>query len=92
MGEQGERERPTPKAPAEQGLSDLARGYRAAERYSAAGISLAAAVGVFTWLGHWVDGKVGTATPWFTIAGAVLGMTGGFISFFRTVLGKRQRP
>jgi ATP synthase protein I len=92
MEEQGDRERQARKASADQGLSDLAKGYRLAERYSAAGISLAAAVGIFTWLGHWVDGKVGTETPWFTIAGAVLGMAGGFISFFKTVLGKSQKP
>ena len=43
------------------------------------------------WFGHWLDGKVGNQKPWFLIAGAVLGMTGGFISFFRQVLGKTKK-
>ena len=34
--------------------------------------------------------KVGTRTPWFLSLGALMGMVGGFISFFRTVLGKRK--
>ena len=77
----------------EKGLSDLAEGYRKASPYIAASTSLVAAVGVFTGLGIWLDKKLGTA-PWLTLVGAVLGMTGGFISFFRTVLGKRttRRP
>ncbi len=74
----------------EQGLSSLAEGYRKASPYIAASTSLVAAVGVFTGIGIWVDRKVGTTVPWFTLLGAVLGMTGGFISFFRTVLGKNK--
>jgi len=83
----GDRER---RSPDEQGLSDLAAGYRKASPYMAASTALVASVGLFTWAGIWVDGRVGTKVPWFTILGAVLGMTGGFISFFRTVLGKRK--
>lgn len=82
----GDRERGTED---EKGLSSLAEGYRKASPYIGASTTLVAAVGVFTGLGIWLDRKVGTEVPWFTIAGAVLGMTGGFISFFRTVLGKR---
>jgi ATP synthase protein I len=82
----GDRERGTDD---EKGLSSLAEGYRKASPYIAASTSLVAAVGIFTGLGIWLDGKVGTSGPWFTLAGLVVGMTGGFISFFRTVLGKR---
>jgi F0F1-type ATP synthase assembly protein I len=74
----------------EKGLSSLADGYRKASPYIAASTSLVAAVGVFTGIGIWVDRKVGTTVPWFTLLGAVLGMTGGFISFFKTVLGKKK--
>ena len=42
-------------------------------------------------VGIWVDRKVGTEVPWFTILGAVLGMAGGFISFFRVVLGSSRK-
>lgn len=75
--------------PEQKGLSNLAEGYRKAAPYIGASTSLVAAVGLFTWAGIWLDGKFGTR-PWLTILGAVLGMTGGFISFFRTVLGKKR--
>jgi ATP synthase protein I len=81
----GDRER---RSPDEQGLSNLAEGYRKASPYIAASTSLVAAVGVFTGLGIWLDKKLETS-PWLTLLGVVIGMTGGFISFFKTVLGKR---
>ncbi len=85
MAGPGDRERGTED---EKGLSDLAEGYRKASPYIAASTSLVAAVGVFTGLGIWLDRRFGTL-PWLTLAGVVVGMTGGFISFFRTVLAKR---
>ena len=87
MSGPGDRERGTPE---EQGLSSLAEGYRKAAPYLGASTTLVASVGLFTWAGIWLDGKIGWKVPWFTILGAVIGMTGGFISFFRTVLGKRK--
>ena len=83
----GDRER---RNPDDNGLSGYAAAYQKASPYMAASTTLVASVGLFTWAGIWVDGRVGTKVPWFTILGAVLGMTGGFISFFRTVLGKRK--
>jgi F0F1-type ATP synthase assembly protein I len=74
----------------EGGLSDLAEGYRKGAPYIAASSQLVAAVGVFTALGWWLDEKLDHEVPWLLMAGAVVGMTGGFISFFRTVLGKRK--
>jgi F0F1-type ATP synthase assembly protein I len=50
--------------------------------------SLVGAVAGCTLLGYWLDQKVGTRTPWFTLGGALFGMVGGFVSFFRQVLGK----
>jgi F0F1-type ATP synthase assembly protein I len=74
----------------EQGLSNLARGYQGAAPYMAASTQLVASVALFSLLGWWLDGKLGHETPWMLLLGAGLGMTGGFISFFRTVLGKRK--
>jgi F0F1-type ATP synthase assembly protein I len=74
----------------DEGLSSLAEGYRKASPYIAASTSLVSAVALFTLGGVWLDRKLGNQVPWFTLLGAALGMTGGFISFFRTVLGKRK--
>jgi ATP synthase protein I len=71
------------------GLSSFAKGYRGAERYAGASMTLVAAVGGFAALGYWLDKKAGNQVPWFLMAGAVIGMVGGFINFFRAVLGKK---
>ena len=71
-------------------LSDVGEGYRKGAPYMAASSSLVGAVVVFTFLGHWLDGKLGLKVPWLTMAGAVVGITGGFISFFRAVLKEKK--
>ena len=75
----------------EEGLSNLASAYQKAGPYLSASTSLVASVGMFTAIGWWIDRKVGTQKPWFLIGGSVLGMVGGFISFFRQVLGKQRK-
>jgi len=72
------------------GLSNLADAYQKAGPYLGASTSLVVAVGGLAWLGWWIDQKVGNRTPWFLLLGALLGMVGGFVSFFRTVTGKRR--
>jgi ATP synthase protein I len=63
--------------------------YRKAAPYMSAATSLVGAVAGMTLLGFWIDKKVGNVqTPWFTLLGVVLGMAGGFVSFFRQVMGK----
>ena len=76
----------------ERGLSNLAEGYQKSAPYIAASTQLVAAVAVFSLLGWWLDGKLGHERPWFLLVGAAFGMIGGFISFFKTVLGKRKEP
>jgi F0F1-type ATP synthase assembly protein I len=73
------------------GLSNLASAYQKAGPYIAASTTLVASVGLFAAAGWWIDRKVGTEKPWFLIAGSLLGMAGGFISFFRQVLGKQTK-
>jgi ATP synthase protein I len=85
-----DRERRTPED--EQGLSNLAAGYRKAAPYMGASTTLVASVGGFAWFGYWLDGKLGHTTPWLLIVFALLGMLGGFISFFRIVLGSTRKP
>jgi ATP synthase protein I len=74
----------------ERDLSDLAASYRTAGPYMAASTRLVAAVGIFTALGWWGDEKLSHRVPWMLLLGAAVGMVGGFVSFFRTVLGKRK--
>lgn len=88
MTEPGDRER---REREEEGLSSLAQAYRKAAPYTAASTSLVIAVGGFTWLGIKADAWWGTS-PWLTLAGVFVGMTGGFISFFRTVLRNAKTP
>ncbi len=71
----------------EEGLSSLAEGYRKAAPYLAASTQLVAAVGVFTFLGYRLDRWLHHEVPWLLMIGAAVGAVGGFISFFRTVLG-----
>jgi F0F1-type ATP synthase assembly protein I len=54
-------------------------------------LQLAITVVVCFFLGRWLDDALGTA-PWLMLAGLALGVTGGMISFFRTViaLGKAE--
>ena len=47
-----------------------------AARYTGAGLEFAVAVGLFTWLGHWADGRFGT-DPWWTVIGALVGVAAG---------------
>jgi len=67
----------------------LGEDYRKAAPYMSAATSLVGAVAGMTLLGFLLDRKLGNRqTPWFTLVGALLGMVGGFVSFFRQVLGK----
>ncbi len=49
------------------------------------GIQLAAAIVLFFFVGHWLDGKFDTS-PWLAITGAALGIAGGLIKFIKSAL------
>jgi ATP synthase protein I len=74
----------------DEGLSNLAEAYRKAAPYMAASTQLVASMGVFIALGWWGDKKLGHTTPWLLLVGAGVGMVLGFVSFFKTVLGKKS--
>jgi F0F1-type ATP synthase assembly protein I len=80
---------PDDKGGRQSGAANLGEAYRKAAPYMGAASSLVGAVAGCTLLGYFIDRKVGTQTPWFTLGGALFGMVGGFVSFFRQVLGKR---
>jgi F0F1-type ATP synthase assembly protein I len=48
------------------------------------GFQLAAAVAVFLLIGIWLDDRFSTSPLW-TLVGLAIGVTGGFIKFFRAV-------
>lgn len=75
----------------DEGLSDLAAGYRKAAPYIAASTQLVVSVMVFTALGYAGDRWLGHRVPWMLMIGSVVGMVGGFLSFFKTVLGTKKR-
>jgi len=64
---------------------------RASGPFLTLGIQLALTVVAFFFLGRWLDDRFRT-TPWLMLGGLARGVTGGMISFFRTViaLGKKE--
>ncbi len=54
-------------------------------RYGQIGIVLVTPMGVLGFAGHWLDRRLGTE-PWLLLAGLILGMAAGFVSFLRVVL------
>jgi len=64
--------------------SDWVRVVREAAPYLGIGSSLAVTVLVGFGLGHWADGRLGTA-PWLLLLGGALGIGLGLWHFYRTV-------
>jgi F0F1-type ATP synthase assembly protein I len=56
------------------------------------GLQFAASILLFLFVGHWLDGRLGTR-PWLLIAGALVGGAAGFYSMYRqlVVLPARRR-
>ena len=49
------------------------------QRYAGVGVQFAATIGVFTFVGHWADGKLGSS-PWLMIVGVFVGFATGLVS------------
>lgn len=62
---------------------------RDAARYTQVGMMIVAPMAVFGGMGYWLDARWGSS-PWLLLAGLLLGMAGGFTSFFRFVLPARR--
>lgn len=58
---------------------------RAVAPFLTLGIQLAVTVVVFFFIGQCADGYFGTK-PWLMVGAVLLGITGGMIKFFRTVI------
>ena len=85
-----ERRKKEEKEEEKEGLSNLAESYRKGAPYMAASTQLVGAVAVFSIVGWKLDEWLEHRTPWLLLVGALLGMIGGFVSFFKTVLGKSK--
>jgi ATP synthase protein I len=68
----------------------IASSYRKAGPFLDASWQLVGAVGLWTLVGWWLDGKLHTG-PWMLVGGAVLGMIVGFYLFFRALAAIGQR-
>ena len=57
---------------------------RAYLKYSGLAFQLVATILIFVYLGHWIDGKMGNETPWFTLLLAIVAVVG---SMYRLIKG-----
>lgn len=73
-------------------FSGLSDSYRKIAPYLNVGYVWAASVILFTFIGTKMDAHWQTK-PWFTVAGALFGVIGGFYHFLKTVLkvGKTEK-
>ena len=60
-------------------------------RYSGIALQMAVVLGGFAYLGHWLDQRFRLATPWFTLAGCLIGLTLSMAQVLRQ-LNQRPRP
>lgn len=82
----GERERrPTGGTPPE----DRAAGASAAA-YAGLGLQFALAILLFTFVGQWLDRRLGTE-PWLLLVGVFTGAGGGFYSIYRRLMADLRR-
>lgn len=54
-------------------------------RFLGVGLQFAVTVGLFAWLGYWLDGKYGW-TPWGVTIGSLFGVAAGSYHFLKEVL------
>jgi F0F1-type ATP synthase assembly protein I len=64
-------------------LEEFTRPAKSYARFGALGAQMVTAIVAFILLGRWIDKQVGTKTPWFTVAGALLGICGALWFLFK---------
>lgn len=55
-------------------------------RFSSVGIQMGVIIGLFTWLGTYLDGKYHTKTPWWTIGLSLFGVAASLVLIIREVI------
>ncbi len=61
---------------------DWVREQRSALQYAGVGMQFGLTICIFALLGHWLDGRFGTA-PWLLLVGVLLGFGGGTLSLLK---------
>lgn len=69
--------------------SDPFQGLRSVGRWGTVGVEFAVAIGLFTWLGWWADGRFGTE-PWLTAVGALVGIGSATLLLVRRALAASE--
>ena len=65
-------------------------GLSSPSQFAGLGLQFAASIGLFAWLGHWLDGRFGTA-PWLLLLGVFFGAGAAFYSMYIRVFGRTPR-
>ena len=77
--------------PSKPSLQDQSRGMLVAYgRYAALGLQFVVSMCLLGWVGHWVDGKLGTY-PLLMILGFFLGAAGSFVSLLSSIPPVQKR-
>jgi ATP synthase protein I len=80
-----------PQKPRDGAGEGVGEAYRKAGPYLNASSSLVGSVGLWTAVGWFLDGKLGTR-PWLLVSGSVLGVGLGFYLFFKAMVQIGKRP
>lgn len=59
-------------------------------RYMGYGLTWALSTLLFLFVGHWLDGRLGT-TPWLLITGAFVGGAAGFYSLYHHIVAEAEK-
>ena len=52
-------------------------------RYGSIGLQMLVIMVLFSWCGHWLDGRIGWEHPWLTILFAFIGLAGAIWFLFK---------
>jgi ATP synthase protein I len=77
--------------PEKPGRDSFAQAMRKAAPYLNLGWTFAVSLAGGILGGWWLDGVFGTR-PWLLLSGALVGMTAGFVGFFKVALPHKERP
>jgi ATP synthase protein I len=72
------------------GLNDFSQSFRKAGPYLGSIYSLMASIGIFGYIGYWIDTKYETR-PLFLLIGLFLGLGIGFYQFYKVLMRQEKQ-